>query len=109
MTTIYKVLGQLNPASDTPTTVYTVPSSNSAVISSIAICNTNAANALINIAVCPANTAITTAQYIVNNATCAPYDTIFLTLGVTLATTDTVVVQSNNNDTSFNIFGSEIY
>ena len=109
MTTVYKVLGQLNPSASTPTTVYTVPTANAAVVSSMAICNQNAGNAIISIAVCPGNTAVTATQYIVNNATCASNDTIFLTLGVTLADSDTIVVESDNGDTSFNVFGSEIY
>jgi len=109
MATIYKVLGQTNPTANTITTSYTVPAGNSTVISSITICNQGNANANMAIAVCPANISITTSQYIINNATCVPNDTIFLTLGVTLAATDTVRVSSTNDNTSFNIFGSELY
>jgi hypothetical protein len=39
MATTYKVLGQLNPAATTPTTLYTVPASTSTVVSTITICN----------------------------------------------------------------------
>ena len=35
-------------------------------------------------------------------------DTIFLTLGVTLAATDVVTVRAGTADTSFSLFGSEI-
>lgn len=109
MTTTYKVLGQSNPAANTVTTIYTVPSGNSAVISSMAICNQGAANANVAVAVCVANTAVTATQYIVNGATCVAKDTIFLTLGVTVAATDTIRVSSTNANTSFAVFGSEIY
>jgi hypothetical protein len=109
MTTVYKVLGQSNPGANTVTTLYTVPSANSAVCSSISICNQGAANANVSVAVCQANTSVTATQYIVKDATCVANDTIFLTLGVTLAATDTLRVNSTNGNTSFAAFGSEIY
>ena len=108
MPSSYKVLGQTAPAANTITTVYTVPSTANAVVSSITVCNQGGANTNIDIAVCQANTAVTAAQYIVKNATCVANDTIFLTLGVTLATTDTIRVRSTNADTSFAVFGSEV-
>ena len=108
MPTVYKVLGQQNPAGNTMTTLYTVPSATSAVCSSISICNQGSGNANVSVAICQANTAVTATQYIVKDATCVASDTIFLTLGVTLATTDTIRVNSNNANTSFAAFGSEI-
>jgi hypothetical protein len=45
----------------------------------------------------------------VKDATCVANDTIFLTLGVTLAATDTIRINSTNANTSFAAFGSEIY
>lgn len=109
MPTVYKVLGQSNPAANTATTVYTVPSGNSAVISSITICNQGTGNATANINVCVANAAISATNRIVNTVNCVANDTIFLTLGVTLAATDTVRVTASTANVSFNIFGSEIY
>ena len=109
MTTVYKVLGQSNPTANTMTTVYTVPAGNSAVISSIVICNQAAANANVDIAVCQANTAVTAAQYITRTSNTIAYDTMILTLGITLAATDTIRVQSTNGNTSVAVFGSEIY
>ena len=46
MARAYKILGQINPAANVLTTLYTVPASNSAIISSITIANLdeNAAN-----------------------------------------------------------------
>jgi hypothetical protein len=109
MATTYKVLGQLNPAANTMTTVYTVPSGNSAVISSIVICNHLSANANVDIAVCVANTAVTATQYITRTSNVIGYDSQILTLGITLAATDTIRVLSSNANTSVAIFGSEIY
>lgn len=108
MTTTYKVLGQNTPSANTTTTVYTVPSATSAVVSTITICNQAGANANVSVAVCPANTAVTTSQNIVSNALLVANDTVFLTVGLTLATTDTIRVTANVANVSFNAFGSEI-
>lgn len=108
MPTSYKVLGQSTPSANTVTTLYTVPSTANTVVSTVAICNQAAANANVSIAICPANTAVTTSQNIVSNALVVANDTVFLTLGVTLATTDTIRVSANVANISFNAFGSEI-
>jgi hypothetical protein len=108
MATTYKVLGQNTPSANTVTTLYTVAANTSAVVSTIAICNQSGSNSSVGIAVCPANTAVTTSQYIVNSASIVANDTIFLTVGVTLATTDTIRVIASTANVSFNAFGSEI-
>jgi hypothetical protein len=109
MTTVYKVLGQNVPTANTVTTLYTVPSANSAVVSTVAICNQGSGNASVSLAVCVANTAVTTTQYIVKSATCVANDTIFLTVGLTLTATDTLRVNSDIANVSFAAFGSEVY
>lgn len=108
MTTTYKVLGQNTPTANTVTTLYTVPANTSAVVSTVTICNQSGSNSTVGIAVCPANTTVTTSQYIVNSAVITVADTIFLTVGVTLAATDTIRVVSTTANVSFNAFGSEI-
>lgn len=108
MTTTYKVLGQSTPSANTVTTLYTVPSTANTVVSTMTICNQSGSNANVSIAVCPGNTAVTTSQNIVANAVITTNDTIFLTVGVTLATTDTIRVSANVSNISFNAFGSEI-
>jgi hypothetical protein len=45
----------------------------------------------------------------VKDALITTNDTIFLTLGVTMAATDTIRINSTNANTSFAAFGSEIY
>lgn len=109
MASVYKVLAQTSPTAATMTTLYTVPAANSTVCSSISICNTSTANTSIRLAVCPGNTAVTVSQYVLYDAVCVPYDTIFLTLGMTLAATDTIRVQSSQANVGFTAFGSENY
>ena len=109
MTNKYKVLGQLNPAANTQTTLYTVPSSNSAVISSITICNQGSTLATFSLAVQVAGATITNKQYLNFNTPVPANDTIHMTLGMTLAATDVISANANTTSVSFNVFGSEIY
>ena len=108
MATVYKVLGQSNPAATTNTTLYTVPSSTSAVVSTITICNQASSAATYRIAVRPAGASVAAQHWIVYGATVAASDTTALTLGLTLATTDVVTVYASTATLSFSAFGSEI-
>ena len=108
MATTYKVLAQSNPAATTNTDIYTVPSSTSAVISTIVICNQAASAATFNIAVRKAGATLTAAQYIAYQVTVGASDSTALTLGVTMATTDVLTVQASTATLSFTAFGSEI-
>lgn len=108
MPTVYKTLGQVNPAATTLTTLYTAPSLTSAVISTITICNQSSSAATYRIAVRPAGAAIDPKHYIVYGATVAGSDTTALTLGITLATTDVISVFASTANLSFNAYGSEI-
>ena len=109
MTTVYKVLGQSAPVANTATTLYTVPSGNSAVCSSMTICNASGANANVSVQIAVANAASSNSQYIVYNNTVVNQDTLFMTLGVTLAATDTVRITATSANIAFQLFGSEIY
>ena len=107
MTTTYKVLGQSVPSATTNTTLYTVPSATSAVCSTLAVCNRGASTNF-RVAVRPAGASISNEHYIVYDNYINQYDTIFLTLGVTLAATDVVTVYAGAATLSFSLFGSEI-
>ena len=106
--TTYKVLGQSNTSATTLTTLYTVPASTSAVISTIAICNQSGSAGTYRIAIRPAGAAVAAQHYVVYGATVAANDSILLTLGVTLATTDVISVYASSANMSFAAFGSEI-
>jgi len=109
MATTYKVLAQNNPAATTETTLYTVPSSTSAVVSTLSICNQAGSSGTYRIAVRPAADASTAAKHwIVYGATVAASDSIMLTLGVTLATGDVIRVYGSSANMSFAAFGSEL-
>lgn len=108
MASSYKVLGQSNPSATTLTTLYTVPSATSTVCSTLVICNTAATASTFRIAVRPAGAAISTSHYIVYDNSITANDTIFLTLGISLATTDVISIYSSTANLVFNLFGSEI-
>ena len=108
MPTTYKVLGQSAPAATTATTLYTVPSSTSAVISTIVICNRAATAATYRVAIRPAGATLANQHYIAYDVSVSGADSTPLTLGITLATTDVVTVYASTANLSFGIFGSEI-
>ena len=108
MATVYKVLGQLNPSATTLTTLYTVPASNSAVSSSIAICN-QSVSTTVRVAIRPGGAAIDPKHYIIYDTNINANDTLFFTIGVTLAANDVVSVYAGTANVSFSLYGSEIY
>lgn len=108
MPTTYKVLGQSKPTAATLTSLYTVPASTSAVISTIVVCNTTSSSEEIRIAVRPAGAAISDEHYIVHTVGIPAFANYTYTLGLTLATTDVVSVYGLGGFASFSIFGTEI-
>ena len=104
----YKVLGQVNPSATTLTTLYTVPAATTTVASTINICNLDSTAGSFRVAVRPAGASVTNAHYIAYNTTVPASDSIAMTIGITLATTDVVSVYANTALISFNLFGSEI-
>jgi glucose-6-phosphate dehydrogenase assembly protein OpcA len=108
MPTVYKVLGQINPAATTATTLYTVPASTSTVVSTITIANISGTAITYRIAVRPAGETLANKHYVAYDAGVPANDTIALTLGITLATTDIITVYASNTNAVFNAYGTEI-
>ena len=108
MPAAYKVLGQSNPAATTLTTLYTVPASTSTVVSTIVIANLSTSAATFRVAIRPAGATVANQHYIAYDAAVAANDSVFLTLGVSLATTDVVSVYASSANVAFAVFGSEL-
>ena len=108
MPTTYKVLGQSNPSATTATSLYTVPASTSAVVSSISVANLTATAATFRIAVRPAGATLANEHYIGYDITVGASDSTVITVGLTLATTDVITVYASSDDLVFQAFGSEI-
>jgi hypothetical protein len=108
MPTTYKVLGQSNPSATTATTLYTVPSSTQAVVSTITVCNQAATAATYRIAVRVAGASLAASQYLAYDVSLPGNATDTLTLGVTLGATDVITVYASSATVSFNAYGSEL-
>jgi hypothetical protein len=72
------------------------------------VANRDTSSATYRIAIRPAGATIANQHYIAYGATVPANDTISLTLGVTLATTDVITVYASTANLSVNIFGAEI-
>ena len=107
MATAYKVLGQSNPAATTNTTLYTVPASTSAVCSTLSIANLGVSTTF-RVAVRPAGATLANQHYIVYDSAINAGSAVYLTLGVSLATTDVVTVYAGTANVAFGLFGSEV-
>ena len=106
MALAYKVLGQSAPAATTDTTLYTVPAATSAIVSTLAVANRGVSTTF-RVAVRPAGAAIANEHYIAYDALINAGEAVYLTLGITLATTDVVTVYAGTANLSFSLFGSE--
>jgi len=109
MPTTYKVLGRKASAATTMEELYAVPSTTSAVVS-ITVCNRSASARTYRIAIKPATgTTLADEHYIAYDVTIAANDTTALTLGITLATGNSIqVYASAGSSLTFQAFGSEI-
>jgi glucose-6-phosphate dehydrogenase assembly protein OpcA len=108
MPTTYKVLGQSAPAATSATTLYTVPESTSAVVSTINVTNRAATADSFRIAIRPAGASLATSHYISYDTPIPPNDSINITAGISLATTDVVTVYAGTANLTFSAFGAEI-
>lgn len=107
MANIYKVLAQAIPSATTATTLYTCATANGAVASTLVICNQGVSTTY-RIAVRPAGAVLAAVHYIVYDSTISANDSLFLTIGTSLANTDVVTVYAGTATVSFSMFGSEL-
>lgn len=108
MPATYKILGQKNPAATTDEILYEVPAGNSAIVSTMNICNQANTGASFRLAVRRANAAVSASNYIAFDTVVNGNDSIALTLGLTLSATDTISCQANTSTVGFSAFGTEI-
>lgn len=107
MASTYKVLGQVVPSAATLTTLYTVPGATSSVVSTLVISNAGVTTTY-RVAIRVGGAAVDPKHYIVYDAAINTNDSIFLTLGISLAATDVVSVYAGTANLAFNLFGVEI-
>lgn len=107
MAIAYKVLGQVNPAATTATTLYTVPSAKMTVLSNITVCNTSAATKTFRIAIRPDGAALSTTHYIAYDTSIPANSTITYANGYTMDAADVVTVYASDTSLVFSAYGSE--
>lgn len=108
MATTYKVLGQSNPSATTATTLYTVPASTEAVLSTIVVSNQAASAGTYRLAIRPDGETLAAKHYLAYDVSIAANATHSYTIGVTLNAADVITVYASSATQSFNAFGSEI-
>lgn len=108
MANAFKVLGQVNPAAETNTDLYTVPSATETVISTIIIANLAGTSAAFDISIRPNNDPQVDKHFIAKNITVGAADSTTLTLGITLDALDVITVKASSINLAFNVFGTEI-
>lgn len=108
MADTYKVLGQLNPAATSLLALYTVPADTQTTISTIVVCNRSNVATTFRVSVAPAGDTDDPMHYIAYDASIDGNDTIYVTIGITLAATDEVRVYAADATLSFSAFGVEV-
>lgn len=111
MATSYLTLGQVSPSASTETQLYLVPSSTSAIVSSLVVCNQAATAATYRVAVVKSGGTTSPAaalSWIVYGATIAANDSTILTIGIAMSAGDQIRVYSSSATLSFNAYGSQI-
>lgn len=105
----YKRAGvQGTAAVGTYATLYEVPAGRSAVISTIAIVNTAAANATYRIGFDTTAGTPDATEWLIYDAAAPAQDTIFLTVGVAIPAGTFIRISSSANTVTFQAFISEI-
>jgi len=108
MPTNYKSPAQLEPAENTLSTLYTVPSSTQAIISNIHACNQGSTSASIRVAVRPNGASIADQHYLFFGLTITANDTIEFGHGITMDAADVLSVWSSSGSVSFNLSYAEV-
>ncbi len=108
MANTYKSPVQVQPAANTLTTLYTVPSATHSIFSAINVCNSASTDATFRIAFRPNGEAIDPKHYIIFDATIAGNDTYMINQGMSMDTTDVLSVYASSASVSFTGFYAEV-
>jgi len=104
---VLKVLGQVDTAATTVTTLYTVPDATVTTISSIVVANRTGSAITFRLSVHVAGASANDKQYLYYDKSVAANDSLTIVIGITLNQTDVLKVYASAVDMSFNVFGVE--
>jgi hypothetical protein len=109
MATAYKILGQEKPSDTSNTTLYTVPASTEAIVSTITVTNVTGTDSSFRLFVVASGDSATIGNALAYDATLSANTFISFTLGLTLSAGDLLVVRSGIGDSlTYQAFGSEL-
>ena len=109
MATTYKILGQEAPSDTANTTLYTVPASTAAIVSTITVTNITGTDTSFRLFVAPSAGAAGVGNAIAYDPTLSANSFISFTLGLTLGAGDKIVVRAGTSSAvTFQAFGSEL-
>ena len=111
MANSFKILGQVNPTANTQSNVYVVPTATAAVVNSININNTGAANASYSIIIVPStdnSTSPLPKHFILRGSIAPSGDTVLLDFPLTLPAGTVVAANTNNGSLAISAFGVEV-
>lgn len=108
MALAYKVLGTASTTTG-GTALYTNATSGGAVVSSIVVSNSSTTNRSFAVHVVPTSATAVANQYCLASGTTVPAnDSIVMTLGISLASGNSIKVSGSTTDVGFIAFGAEI-
>ncbi len=108
MPTTYKILGQVAISGATTTGLYTTPAGKNTVCSTLSVCAIGAASYL-RVSAVPSGQNLSKKHYLLYDSQLNQYDSLSLTLGITLNASDKInVYASGGGPVGFSLFGAEI-
>lgn len=105
---IFKILGQSYPNASTLTTLYTTPTTASAVTSGLFVCNQTLTGSTWRLAVRPGGNSVSASNYIYYDTPIYSNETQQINMALTLSATDVVSCYASSSGVSFNLFGEEL-
>lgn len=109
MPTIYKILGQVAISGATTTGLYTAPAGKNTVCSTLSACAIGSTSYLRIAAVPSGQVNATNKNFLLYDTYVNQYDSLSLTLGITLNASDKITVYaSGGGPVAFSLFGAEI-
>tara|TARA_R110002020_G_scaffold429330_1_gene638883 strand:+ start:254 stop:592 length:339 start_codon:yes stop_codon:yes gene_type:complete len=102
-----KVLGQLDVAATTVTTLYTVPDMTQTTVSSIVAANRTGSAITFRLSAHVEGAGADDKQYLYYDKSVAANDSLTIVIGITLNQKDVLKVYTSAVDMSFNVFGCE--
>tara|TARA_Y100000385_G_C12884680_1_gene547311 strand:- start:81 stop:410 length:330 start_codon:yes stop_codon:yes gene_type:complete len=104
---VIKVLGQVDPAATTTTTLYTAPNLNQTTVSSLVVCNRTGHQRTFRVSVHVDDATADDKQFLYYDSIMAAHTTFSAVLGLTLNQGDVIKVYADDVGLSFNMFGVE--